>query len=351
MPIVECVPNFSAGRDDTVIGAIAQAISSVASVYLLDVDKGWGANRTVITFAGEPDVVAEAAFQSIKTAARLIDMRNHSGAHPRLGATDVCPFVPLQGVDLAFCATLAQGLGSRVAAELDIPVFLYGEAARSPERKLLHEVRRGEYEGLVSRFAQLGSQPDFGKAVFNPSAGATIIGARPILIAYNVNLNTKSKKIASQIAARVRQSGRILKDLAGEPIVDRDGSLLRQPGTLKACRAVGWYVEEHDCAQVSTNLIDFHTTSLHDAYEEISRQAQALGAEVTGSELVGLTPLDAIVRAGRFYSQMKQPGAGSEPELLEIAIAALGLRSVRSFVAEDKIIEYRLLRYGVKLCL
>jgi glutamate formiminotransferase/formiminotetrahydrofolate cyclodeaminase len=342
MPIVECVPNFSEGRDDTVIGAIAESIRAVPGAHLLDVDQGWGANRTVMTFVGEPAPVSAAAFAAIKKAAALIDMRHHRGAHPRLGATDVCPFVPIAQADLALCAELARSLGQRVAGELDIPVFLYGAAAQRRERQQLPDVRRGEYEALAARFQQPGSEPDYGRAVLNQSAGATIIGARPILIAFNVNLNTKCKKVAASIAASVRESGRVAKDAAGNPLLDDHGAPLRQPGTLKACRAVGWYVEEYDCAQVSTNLIDFKVTSMHDAYEEISRQATALGVEVDGAEVVGLVPLQALVRAGEFYARKKQIDVQAEKDLVELAISSLGLRRVRSFEAAERVLEYRL---------
>lgn len=368
MQVVECVPNFSEGRDDTVVGAIAQAIEAVSDVKLFDVDKGWGANRTVMTFAGAPEPMLDAAFAAIKTAAKLIDMRYQRGAHPRLGATDVCPFVPIQNVQMSDCVQLAERLGERVARELDIPVFLYAEAARVPGRRALPDVRRGEYEGLITRFQQAGSEPDFGRSAFNEAAGATIIGARPLLIAFNVNLDTKSKKVADRIAASVRQSGRLKRDLAGNIVLDDEGQAVRQHGTLTAVRAVGWFVEDYDCAQVSTNLLDFKTTSLHQAYEEIKRQATEIGVRVTGSEVVGLVPRQAILSAGRFYLQnqadessasakvierssaerYQAPDDVSEDQIVYEAIEGLGLDTVRPFLPDKKILEYRLSELGIR---
>jgi glutamate formiminotransferase/formiminotetrahydrofolate cyclodeaminase len=345
MRLIECVPNFSEGRDDTVIGAIRDAIAAVPAVHLLDVDKGWGAHRTVMTFAGEPEPVAEAAFQAIKTAARVIDMRLHKGAHPRVGATDVCPFVPLAGVEMAQCVELAARVGERVGKELDLPVFLYGEAARVPARTQLPDVRRGQYEGLAERFTR--ETPDFGKAIFHAGAGATIVGARPILIAFNVNLNTDSTQVASRIAAAVRESGRLARDAAGQPLHDESGRPLRRAGPLKAVRAVGWYVQEHKCAQVSTNVLDFRVIGLQQVYEEIQRQALLIdGVEVTGSELVGMVPLQALLSAGEGFALAQNLALHGERELLELAVSCLGLRTVRSFNPEEKVLEYRLRQCG-----
>jgi glutamate formiminotransferase/formiminotetrahydrofolate cyclodeaminase len=342
MQVVECVPNFSEGRDDTVIGAIAAAVAAVPSVHVLDVDKGAGANRTVITFVGAAAPVEEAAFQAIRSAGRLIDMRSHRGAHPRLGATDVCPFIPLSGITMEECGEMAARVGERVANELEIPVFLYGEAARLPERKLLQDVRRGEYEGLASRFTQPGAEPDFGEAKVNEVAGATIIGARAILIAFNVNLKSKSKQVASQIAAAIRQSGSLERDGQGNVLREPDGTARRTAGSLTAVRAVGWFMNEYDCAQVSTNLIDFNVTSMHQVYEEVKKQAALLDTDVAGSELVGLVPLRAMVAAGRFYSGLSGSVTAREEDLIELAVSSLGLDRVRSFQPEMKIIEYRL---------
>jgi glutamate formiminotransferase/formiminotetrahydrofolate cyclodeaminase len=347
MPVVECVPNFSEGRDDTVIGAIAGSIAAVPGAHLLDVDSGYGSHRTVMTIVGDEESISEAAFQAVKTAASLIDMRNHQGAHPRLGATDVCPFVPLRDVTLKDCARIAEELGARVAQELDIPVFLYGEAARSLHRRSLPDVRRGQYEGLTSRFDEPGSEPDFGRAVFNEKAGATIIGARPVLIAFNVNLKTKSTKIASTIAADIRESGRVAKDAEGNALVDAEGNQVRRKGTLRACRAVGWYVEEFDCAQVSTNLLDYKVTSLHQAYDEIKSQAERLNIEVTGSELVGLVPLEAMLLAGHYFAEEKSNDLQGEEALVELAIASMGLRSVKRFDPRKKILDYQLRSLGL----
>ncbi len=370
MQLVECVPNFSEGRNQVVIDAIAQAVASVSTVRLLDVDSGPGANRTVVTFAGAPDAVLESAFRAIECASKLIDMRNHRGAHPRLGATDLCPFVPLHGVAMSDCVRLAERLGERVAKELDIPIFLYGEAARTPERRALPDVRRGEYEGLASRFRLPGSAPDYGNAIFNASAGATIIGARPILIAFNVNLDTRLKNVAQTIAAKVRESGSIVKDAHGNTLRLPNGSVCRTAGSLKSCRAIGWYIDEYKCAQVSTNLIDCKTTSLHQAFSEIARQAELMGVGVTGSEIIGMVPLRAMTQAGKYFAglnaaskvQGTRSSEKSEPflllregqtsnecesELLELAIESLGLRKVRNFVLEKKVIEYSLAEYGL----
>jgi len=370
MQLVECVPNFSEGRNQVVIDAIAQAVASVSTVRLLDVDSGPGANRTVVTFAGAPDVVLESAFRAIECASNLIDMRNHRGAHPRLGATDLCPFVPLHGVAMSDCVKLAERLGERVAEELDIPIFLYGEAARMPERRALPDVRRGEYEGLASRFRLPGSVPDYGNATFNASAGATIIGARPILIAFNVNLDTRLKNVAQAIAAKVRESGSMVKDADGNTLRLPNGSVYRKAGSLKSCRAIGWYIDEYECAQVSTNLIDCKTTSLHQAFSEIARQAELMGVGVTGSEIIGMVPLRAMTEAGKYFAglnseskvqrtqsseksesisstQGRTTSSECESELLELAIESLGLRKVRNFVSEKKVIEYSLAEYGL----
>lgn len=346
MQIVECVPNFSEGRDDTVIGAIAEAISAVAGGHLLDVDSSRGANRTVMTFVGTPEPMLEAAFRAIRTASEMIDMRCHRGAHARLGATDVCPFVPLHGIDMSACVQLAEQLGERVARELDIPVFLYANAAKISGRRALPDVRRGEYEGLITRFSTPGSEPDYGKPALNERAGATIIGARDLLIAFNVNLDTKSKQVADRIAAKIRQSGRLTRDLNGNVVRNEAGEPVREPGTLKAVRSVGWFIEDYDCVQVSTNLIDFRITSLHQTYEEIKRQAAAVGVRVVGSEIIGCVPRAAMLEAGKFYTGTVE---STEGELIKAAIKWLGLENVRPFSGEKKILEYRLADFGVQL--
>lgn len=340
MQLVECVPNFSEGRDPKVIDAIADAVRSVEGVRLLDVDPGKSTNRTVFTFVGPPDAVVEAAFQSIARAQGLIDMRNHKGAHPRIGATDVCPFVPVAGVSMEECVELAKRLGSRVGDELKIPVYLYAEAAKVKERVNLADVRQGEYEGLEARMKD-GFKPDFGPAEFNATAGATVIGARQFLIAYNVNLNTKSTKLANEVALGIREAGRAKRDAEGNIVKDEQGVSIKVPGTLKACKAVGWYVDEYEQAQISINLVDYKQTSLHQAFDECCRQAEELGMRVTGSEIVGLVPLEPMLLAGEHYLRKQGRCTGvSEKELVAAAILSLGLSDVQPFDPQKKIIEY-----------
>ncbi len=340
MRLVECVPNFSEGRSQKVIDAIAEAVRSVEGVTLLDVDPGKSTNRTVFTFVGEPELVLEAAFQSISRAAALIDMRKHKGAHPRMGATDVCPFVPVSGVTMKECADLARRLGQRVGDELAIPVYLYAEAATTPQRTSLADVRQGEYEALAERMRN-GFTPDFGPAQFNAAAGATVIGARPFLIAYNVNLNTRTQKLANEIALNIREGGRAKRDETGALVKDEEGKTVKVPGLLKACRAVGWYVEEYKQAQVSINLVDYKLTSLEHAFDECCAQAELLGLRVTGSEIVGMVPLEPIVQAGRHYLRKQGRCSGvSEQELVDAAITSLGLADVGLFDPSRKIIEY-----------
>lgn len=342
MQLVECVPNFSEGRNEKVINAIADSIKSVQGANLLDIDPGWSTNRTVFTFVGEPDVVVEAAFQAIKTAAALIDMRNHKGEHPRMGATDVCPFIPVSGITMEECARLAERLGERVGKELAIPVYLYAEAAKRPDRVSLADIRKGEYEALPAKMAEDSFRPDFGPAKFNAQAGATVIGARPFLIAYNVNLNTKSKKLANEIALTIREQGRSKKDADGNIVRDASGSAVKVAGTLNACRAVGWYVDEYRRAQVSINLIDYSITSLHQAFDEVARAAGELGLIATGSEIVGLVPLAPMLEAGRHYLRKQGRSTGvSEKELIETAVQSLGLAELSPFDPAQKIIEYR----------
>lgn len=347
MRLVEVVPNFSEGRNEKVINAIADAIKSVSGVNLLDVDPGWSTNRTVITFVGEPDAAVEAAFQSIAAAAQLIDMRKHSGEHPRMGATDVCPFVPISGVSMADCAKLAESLGKRVGDELGIPVYLYGEAARKEERRSLADIRKGEYEALPEKMSHSDFVPDFGPSKFNAGAGATVIGARPFLIAYNVNLNTKSKKLANEIALNIREAGRTKKNERGETARGEDGKPIKMAGTLKACRAVGWYVDEYERAQVSINLVDYNETSLHQAFDEVCRQAEQLGLRVTGSEIVGLVPLEPMLMAGRHYLRKQGRSTGvPQSELISVAMQSLGLADLAPFDPTQKIIEFRTKKEG-----
>jgi len=340
--IVECVPNFSEGRDPSVIEAILHEIRCVEGVVLLDSDMGADTNRTVVTFIGEPESVKEAAFRAIKKASELIDMSKHKGAHPRMGATDVCPFIPVSGVTMQECVELARELGKRVGNELYIPVYLYEYAATRPERKNLAAIRAGEYEGLREKIKKPQWKPDFGPAEFNPRSGATVIGAREFLIAYNVNLNTKDKKLASEIALTIRESGRKKRDEKGKFVRDKNGVPITEPGLLKHVKAVGWYIEEYGMAQVSINLVNFRETPLHQVYETCKKVAFSLGVEVTGSEVVGLIPKDALLEAGRYYlkRQMSSPGVPEE-ELIRVAVQSLGLSEISPFKPEEKIIEYR----------
>ena len=336
--IVECVPNFSEGRDRTVIDRITAQIERVEGVRLLDVNCGRDTNRTVATFAGEPEAVLEAAFQAIRCASELIDMARHAGAHPRMGATDVCPLVPVAGVTMAECVELARRLGKRVAEELAIPVYLYEEAAATPERRSLAWLRSGEYEGLAAKLQRPDFRPDFGEAVFNARSGATVIGARQFLIAWNINLNTASVRLAQEIATRLREKGGKVRNRA-------TGVTETVPGLLPAVRAVGWYIDEYRLAQVSINLLDFRITPLHRVFEEAERLAADCGLRVTGSELVGLVPLAALIDCGRHFLN-RQGGcrAVSETELVRVAAQSLGLSDVAAFEPQRKIIEYRLRR-------
>jgi glutamate formiminotransferase/formiminotetrahydrofolate cyclodeaminase len=343
--IVECVPNFSEGRDRSVIDAITGAIESVDGVALLDVDPGAETNRTVVTFVGDPDSVIEAAFQAIAEAARRIDMRHHSGAHPRMGATDVCPFVPVRGVTMDDCAEFARRLGGRVGEELHIPVYLYEHAASRPERRNLANVRAGEYEGLASRPGKPEWIPDFGPDEFNAKAGATAIGAREFLIAYNVNLNTTSAKLAHDIALDIRERGRRERDDDGKAIRDENGDFVMKPGLLKECKAVGWYIPEYGAAQISINLTNYHITGIHDAFDAVCEGARQRGMRVTGSEVVGLVPLEAIRESGLHYLRKQELTTGvPEKDLVHVAVKSLGLDDVAPFVPAEKIIEYRLQR-------
>ncbi len=340
MKLVECVPNFSEGRDKTKIAAIAGEIETVPGVKLLDVDPGESTNRTVVTFIGPPDAAAEAAFRAIRKAAEVIDMRGHMGAHSRLGATDVCPFVPLSGVTMEECVALARALGVRVAAELGIPVYFYEEAAQCPERRNLASVRQGEYEGLAEKLKDPAWAPDCGEAVFNPSAGATIIGAREFLIAYNIDLNTRDRKLASEIALNIRESGRAKRDKHGDIVRDESGAAVKVPGRFPHVKAVGWYIEDYQRAQISINFTNYKVTPIHVVFDDVRAQAAAMGLRVTGSELVGLIPKDALLQAGRYYLERQGKSSGvPESELLRIAVLSLGLSDVVPFDPAKKIIE------------
>jgi glutamate formiminotransferase/formiminotetrahydrofolate cyclodeaminase len=342
MKIIECVPNFSEGRDREKIQAIVREIESTPGVKLLDVDPGEATNRTVVTFIGSPEGVLEAAFRGIKKAAELIDMRQHRGAHPRIGATDVCPFVPVSEVTMEDCIRLANELGKRVAEELGIPVYLYEEAAKKPERRNLANIRAGEYEGLEEKLKNPDWQPDYGEPVFNPKSGATVIGAREFLIAYNINLNTRDRKIAQEIASYLRESGRPKKDKNGNLVLDKNGQPVKVPGKFKAVKAVGWYIDEYGIAQISINFTNYKITPPHLVFDEACRLAEKMGVRVTGSELVGLIPKEALLLAGRYYleKQGKSPGL-PEKELIRIAIRSLGLNDIVPFDPAKKIIEYQ----------
>jgi glutamate formiminotransferase/formiminotetrahydrofolate cyclodeaminase len=342
MRLVECVPNFSEGRNEKVINAITDAIKGVDGVSLLDVDPGWSTNRTVVTFVGEPAAAVEAAYQAIAMAAQLIDMRKHRGEHPRMGATDVCPFVPVSGTTMEECAELARKLGKRVGEQLKIPVYLYANAAAREDRVSLADIRKGEYEALPAKMKEDWFKPDFGPAAFNEQSGATVIGARPFLIAYNVNLNTRSKKLANQIALSIREAGKAKKAADGTTMKDADGNTIKEPGLLKACRAVGWYVAEYERAQISINLIDYNVTSLHQAFDQCARLADQIGLRATGSEIVGLVPLQPMLMAGRHYLAKQGRSTGvCEKELITVAVQSLGLADLAPFDANQKIIEYK----------
>ena len=341
-PLVECVPNFSEGRDQATLDAIAAAIRSVEGAILLHVQPGKATNRAVMTFVAPPEAVVEAAFRAIRAAANHIDMAAHRGAHPRIGATDVCPFVPVQGIDLEGCAALARRLGARVGAELGIPVYLY-EAASRPERKNLADLRAGEYEGLEARLRDPAWVPDFGEAVFNPRAGATVIGARPFLIAWNVNLNTRDKRLAARISDLIREQGGPRRDASGAVVKDERGDTVRDPGLFRAVKAIGWYIPEYDRAQISINFTDWTVSPPHLVVDEIRRLADQLGVVVTGCELVGLIPSEALLEAGRHYLRRQglNPGA-PEAELVEIAVRSLGLRDLGPFDASERMLERRI---------
>jgi len=342
MKLVECVPNFSEGRNREKISGITKEIKSTPHVNLLDVDPGESTNRTVVTFIGSPEGVKEAAFKAIKKAAEVLDMNKHKGAHSRIGATDVCPFVPVSGVTMEDCIQLAHELGERVAKELGIPVYLYEEAAQKPERKNLANIRTGEYEGLPEKLKDPEWAPDYGKPVFNPKAGATVIGAREFLIAYNINLNTRDRRLAHDIALNLRERGRAKRDKDGNIVRDAEGKAIKIPGKFKSVKAVGWYIEDYEIAQISINFINYKITPPHVVFDETIKEAEKLGLRVTGSELVGLIPKEALLMAGRHYltKQGKSPGVPEE-DLIKTAVFSLGLDDVAPFDPQKKIIEYQ----------
>lgn len=344
--LIECVPNFSEGVDLGIIKQITDQIESVEGVMLLDVDPGKATNRTVVTFVGHPEKVIEAAYLAIKKASELIDMSKHKGEHPRMGATDVCPLIPVSGITMEETVVYAQKLGKRVGEELNIPVYLYEAAQPNEARKNLSIIRAGEYEGFFDKIKLPEWKPDFGPAEFNAKCGGTVIGARDFLIAYNVNLNTKSVRLANSVAFDVREAGRVKREgnpITGKVVKDEDGNDVRIPGTLKAVKAIGWFIEEYNIAQISMNLTNYKITSVHQAFDEVCRSAQSRGLRVTGSELVGLIPLSAMLDAGKHYLQKQNRSVGvSESELIHIAVKSLGLDELAPFDPEKKIIEYKL---------
>jgi len=337
--IVECVPNFSEGKDKSVIDAISAAIKTVDGVKLLNVDPGADFNRTVYTFVGEPDDVLEAAFQAARIGIALIDMTKHKGEHARMGALDVMPFIPIKGVTQEDCIKLSHKFGERMAKELEVPVFLYANSAKKPERIRLPDVRKGEYEALEGKFKDPAFAPDFGKAVFVPKSGTTATGAREILIAYNINLNTNDKSIAGKIAGKIRTSGVLKKDANGEKIIGSDGKPERIPGKYKGVQAGGMMYDEN-IAQISMNLLNYKDVNLHDVFETCSKEAEKLGAKVTGSEIVGLIPKESLLIAGKFYSEKEQLKISNGEELVSYAIEKLGLSQLYSFNPEEKVIDY-----------
>nr|MBE6191899.1 glutamate formimidoyltransferase [Rikenellaceae bacterium] len=347
--LIECVPNFSEGRDKTIIKQITDAIEAVTDVRLLDVDPGEATNRTVVTFVGEPEAVVEAAFQGVKRAAELIDMRRHKGAHPRIGATDVLPLIPIAGITLEECAALARALAERIATELDIPTYCYEAAAFTEARRNLAVCRAGEYEALPEKLAIPEKAPDFGARPFDERiarAGATVVGARDFLIAVNFNLNTTSTRRANAIAFDVREKGRPMREgnpIVGKVVKDAEGNPVMLPGTLKATKAIGWYIEEYGIAQVSMNLTNIAITSLHTAFDEVCRAAEARGVRVTGTEIVGLVPKRALIEAGRHFLHKQHRSTGiTEEEIVRIAIKSMGLDDLRPFDPKQKVIEYLL---------
>ncbi len=344
--LIECVPNFSEGRDLNVIKRIAAVIEAVEGVSLLDVDPGASTNRTVVTFVGAPEAVVEGAFRGIQKAAELIDMRKQRGAHPRMGATDVCPFIPVSDVSWEEAIECARSLGKRVGEELKIPVYLYERAASAPERSNLSVIRAGEYEGFFEKIKQSAWKPDFGPAVFNERSGATVIGARDFLVAYNVNLNTKSTRRANSVAFDVRENGRFKTEdgsPTGKKVLDKKGEPVRIPGMLKHVKAIGWYVEEYGIAQVSMNLTNVEETPLHVAFDACATSAAERGMRATGSEIVGMLPKKSLVEAGKYFLRKQKWSEGAaEEELIDLAIRSMGLSELKPFDPREKVIEFKI---------
>ena len=340
--IIECVPNFSEGRRPEVIKAIVAAIGGVDGVKVLHVDPGYDANRTVVTFAGNPDAVAEAAFRAVKCASQLIDMRLHTGRHPRIGATDVLPLVPVRGITLEECAEYARRLSQRIYGELGVPVYCYEAAAYKDKWRNLAVCRAGEYEALAARIVQPDEMPDFGGGEYTLQAarsGASVVGARKFLIAVNFNLNKEADvQCAKEIALDVHEKGRIVKR-DGVPLLDKQGNAVRCPGTLKACKAIGWYIEEYGRAQVSMNITDIDVAPLHKVFEEVSRVALLRGARVTGTEIIGLVPERVLVDAGRYFAAHRGLSCADDSEAVAVAVDVMGLSEIAPFVPKDRIIE------------
>jgi len=345
-PIIECVPNFSEGRNPETIKQITGEIEAVPGVRLLNVDPGKATNRTVVTFVGSPQAVIDAAFLAIKRAGELIDMRSHKGEHPRMGATDVCPLIPIADITMEETAVWAQRLAKRVGEELQVPVYLYEAAQADKSRANLSVIRAGEYEGFFKKIKQPEWKPDFGPAEFDARRGGTVIGARDFLVAYNVNLNTTSTRRANSIAFDVREAGRVLREgdpVSGKIVTDAQGKPVNVPGTLKAVKAIGWFIEEYGVAQISMNLTNIRVTPVHIAFDEVCKKATERGIRVTGSELVGLIPLQSMLEAGRYFLEKQQRSTGvSEKELIRIAILSMGLEDLGPFKPEERIIEYLL---------
>ena len=346
MNLIECVPNFSVGASKEVIDKITQEISDVEGVSLLDVDPGIDTNRTVVTFIGNPNAVIEAAFRSIKMASQLIDMTKHKGEHPRMGATDVCPLIPVSGVSMKDCILLSNKLAKRVGKELHIPVYLYEESSDVSYRRNLSDIRKGEYEGLEDKLKLKEWKPDYGPSEINIKSGATAIGARNFLVAYNINLNTRDKKIASDIALDIREAGRAKRDKNGKILRKKDGSIVKLPGTLKSTKAVGWYIDEYKKAQVSMNLTNYKITSIETAFEEVRKQANKRGVRVTGSEIVGLVPKESLLNAGIYYlRKQKKSTAIADKDIIDIAIDSLGLNEISEFNQDSSIVENRIISF------
>ncbi len=342
--IIECVPNFSEGNDMNVIKQITDEIAKVEGVKLLNIDPGKDTNRTVVTFAGEPEQVVIAAFNAIKKAAELIDMRKHKGKHPRMGATDVCPLIPVSGISMEETVIYARKLAEKVGNDLKIPVYCYEYAAFIDERRNLSNCRAGEYEGLPQKLKDPQWKPDFGPSEFNSTAGATAIGARDFLVAYNINLNTTSVRRANAIAFDIREKGRVKREgdpVTGKIVKDEQGNSVYTPGSLKACKAIGWYIKEYGIAQISINLTNINITPIHIAFEEVCKKADERGLRVTGSEIVGLVPLKAILDAGKYFLKKQKRSTGiAENEIIKIAVKSLGLSDIKPFNPDEKIIEY-----------